>query len=501
MRSAARALWLPLAIAALFLLAHLPYLHLPYFWDELGQFVPASLDILHDGAWIPHSTTPNSHPPEVMAYLALVWRAFGYSIAATRVAMLALSSLALILTFALAQDLLGSFLPAALGTLFLALDPLLYTQGMMAQLDMPAMLFTILALLLFLRDHHAAAAVACTALVLAKETSVIVPLIFGLILLLNGKVKPAAYYAAPFIALAVWFFALWRTTGHLFGDPGYTQYNIWYSLNPVRAALTLLRRFYYLFIAEFRWIGTLAIVFTWRRAGLYQSRAWKIAWLVVAAQVLLVSLLGGAGLERYLLPVLPIVYIAMAAAFAQLTPSRRAIGISALAAGLIAGSFLNPPFPMPYENNLAMVDFIELHRDAAQFLQRSYSAATVYTAWPLTQALRDPVFGYVDRKLAAHETSDLNVSTLNAIRPAGVNVLVLYSRTWAPSWGVLQWSFIRDFLHRYYEYERPMNAAEVREHFGLVPIRRWTQRGQWIEVFARPDPVTDGSVSTPRPGS
>src|SRR5690242_6286920 len=72
---------------------HLPYLALPYFWDEMGQFVPAALDILHDGAWVPHSTVPNVHPPGVMAYLALVWRVFGYSIPATRASMLLLSSL------------------------------------------------------------------------------------------------------------------------------------------------------------------------------------------------------------------------------------------------------------------------------------------------------------------------------------------------------------------------------------------------------------------------
>ena len=36
-----------------------------------------------------------------------------------------------------------------IAALFLLCDPLFYTQGMMAQLDMPAMLFTVLALLLF----------------------------------------------------------------------------------------------------------------------------------------------------------------------------------------------------------------------------------------------------------------------------------------------------------------------------------------------------------------
>jgi len=480
-------LLLAAAFALIVFLAHLPYLSLPYFWDELGQFVPAALDIDRDGAWIPHSTVPNAHPPAVMAYLALVWRTFGYSIAATRSAMLALASLAVFFTFLLSWDINHARAPAAIAALFLLCDPLFYTQGMMAQLDMPAMLFTVLALVLFLRDRHAAAAAACTALVLAKETGAILPLIFGVILFLNPtRRKYALYYLAPFIALAIWFFALWRSTGYLFGDPGFTHYNTLYSLNPVRASLSLLRRIYYLFFDDFRWVGTIAILFAWKRQCLYNTPAWKIVWIFIAAHVLLVSLLGGAGLERYLLPVLPLVYIAMAAAFVAIDPPWRVIGVSIMAMGLLAGLFLNPPFPMPFENNLAMADFVELHRDAAQFLEKSYPATTIYTAWPLTQALRDPVFGYVDTKLSSAETSDLRFSTLNALEPKGVDVLVLYSRTWEPAWGVLQWAPVRDFLQRFYEYERQMRPSEVRRHFGLVPVHRWTRRGQWIEVYARP---------------
>src|SRR5450631_3148188 len=139
------------SFALVVFLTHAPYFNLPYFWDELGQFVPAALDIFRDAAWVPHSTVPNAHPPGVMAYLALVWRLFGYSIAATRLAMLALAMLALVFTFALGRLIARDDIqPAAIAVLLLALDPLFYTQGMMAQLDMPAMLFTVLALVLFL---------------------------------------------------------------------------------------------------------------------------------------------------------------------------------------------------------------------------------------------------------------------------------------------------------------------------------------------------------------
>src|SRR4051794_4486624 len=84
------------------LAVHLPLLGLPYFWDELGQFVPAALDLLRQGALIPHSAVPNVHPPGVEAFLALFYKVFGYSIPITRMAMLTMASAGLLILFLLA---------------------------------------------------------------------------------------------------------------------------------------------------------------------------------------------------------------------------------------------------------------------------------------------------------------------------------------------------------------------------------------------------------------
>jgi hypothetical protein len=474
--------------AAVVSLTHAPYFSLPYFWDELGQFVPAALDIFQHGWWVPHSAVPNAHPPGVMAYLAVVWKILGYSIPATRAAMLLLASLTALFTFLLAVRLCRGLpgAPALAPLLLLLLDPLFYMQSMMAQLDMPAMLFTVLALLLFLEDRHVAAALACVALVLAKETGALLPLtFFGVLLFERPRAKYAPYYLAPFAVLAVWFFVLWRTTGQLFGDAGFTHYNLGYALHPVRAAICFIRRIYYLFIDDFRWAGSIPIILAWKRTRIFATREWKITWLFFGAHVVMVSVLGGAELERYLLPVLPLLYIAMGAAWSTLRPVWRNAGLATVAAGLLIGLLVNPPYPFPFENNLAMVDFVELHRHAAQYLEANYPDKTIYTAWPLTGALRDPAFGYVTRKLVTFETSDLGYSTLNRLDRKGVDVLVLYSRTWETSWSVLQWPMVERFLRHFYLYEPQMDAHQVRDHFGLSQVRRWTQRGQWIEIYGR----------------
>jgi hypothetical protein len=153
--------------------------------------------------------------------------------------------------------------------------------------------------------------------------------------------------------------------------------------------------------------------------------------------------------------------------------------------GLAAGLVLNPPYPFPFENNLAMTDFVGLHQAAAAYIERGYPGETVYTAWPLTAALRNPQFGYVTRPVQATETSDLHRSTLSALDPKQVDVLVLYSRTWEPSWSLLKLVPVREFLGRFYQYEPQMTSTDCRNRLGLLPVMRWTRRGQWIELYAR----------------
>ena len=92
--------------------------------------------------------------------------------------------------------------PAFAAVLFLLASPIFYTQSMMAQLDMPAMTLTALALLLFLDDRFSGCAVACTALVLVKETGISTPFVFAAWLWLREKAQtrsavfPSARYRA-----------------------------------------------------------------------------------------------------------------------------------------------------------------------------------------------------------------------------------------------------------------------------------------------------------------
>jgi 4-amino-4-deoxy-L-arabinose transferase-like glycosyltransferase len=472
--------------ACIVLLSHVPFLRLPYYWDELGQFIPAALDIWQAGAWIPHSTVPNVHPPGVMAYLAAAWTVAGCSPQATRVAMLLVASIAVLVAFLLAIELCRNVrgAPAFMAVFLLCVSPLFFAQALLAQLDMPAMLFTCLALLLFVQDKIRLAALACTALVLVKETGLLAPLLFAVWLLYENRRRDSAWFAVPAAALACWLLLLAHATGHVFGNTEFARYNLYYPFHPVRFGFALGRRLYYLFFQDFHWIGTLAILLAWRR-GLFATRAWRVAWLVIGIHVLFLSVVGGAMLERYLLPVLPIVYTAMVAAMSVYRAPLKIACQVALLAGLIAGNFWNPPYPFPFENNLAFTDFVSLQQTAAQFVARNYPSERIATVWPLTSALSRPEFGYVERAMRVHSLPDFTARSVDSPDwRHDAHVLIFFSRAWEPDWSWTNIDLVRKIWHRFYGYEPDLSLPEMRARpFTLVS--RWQRRGQWIEVYSQ----------------
>lgn len=477
------------ACLLLVVVCHWPYLSLPYYWDELGQFIPASVDLLEHGQWVPMSTVPNVHPPGVMLWLALVWRLAGRSVPATRIAMLVIAAAGLYVTFLLAVRMgrQSPGAPAFAAALLMLTTPLFYTQAMMAQLDMLAMAFTALALWLFLERRYAACVIGCVALVMTKETGVLLPVILASWLIVQEKrSRQAVWFGLPALALAAWLLFLKRATGNWFGDAAFAHYNVDYALDPVRVLFAIARRTWYLFLSDFRWIGALSILYGLLRSRLFHRPEWALLAVFFVSHVVLVSLLGGATLERYLLPVLPVLYIAVATGWSVMERKWRQLSLAGLAAGMLAGFFWNPPFLFPFENNLAMVDFVELQQTAVDYLRHAAPGSKVATAWPYTDALHNPEASYVRQPFRVVETSDFRLDkVVPAVEAGKPDLLVVYSRNWEPQWSLARWSVVDGFLRAYYDYQPQITAKEIEEQLGMHSRLRLSQRGQWVEIYSR----------------
>jgi hypothetical protein len=366
------------------------------------------------------------------------------------------------------------------------LSPVFFAQSLLAQPDLPAMLFTTLALWLFLRGRIAACAASCVALVMMKETGVAAPLVFAGWLAHERRWREAAWFLAPLAALAAWLAGVAYATGHWTGNQQFLDYNFYYSLHPARLFLNALRRVYYLFFANLHWIGTFAILFAWRTTNLFRARNWRIAGTFAAAHVGLVTALGGATLERYLLPALPILYAAMAAGVSLFPRRPRLICSVALLAGVTAGIFVNPPYPFPYENNLAWVDFVRLQTAAVDYLNHWYSGAQVATAWPLSIELKEPELGYSSARLKVQTLDDFTPATLQRLDWANAGVVAVFSREWDPPLSPLRFSPVRRLWRALFGYA-PLATEEQARMIAPYPAAMHQERnGQWLDIYVNP---------------
>lgn len=478
-----------LLFAAVILLTHLPWIGLPYYWDEAGHYVPSALDFYRFGALIARSVEPLIHPPGLSFYLAAIWSAAGFHPESTRCAMLLLAAGALLASLLLAIELLRDApgMPAFLAVAMVCVSPVFFAQSLLAQPDMPAMLFSTLALWLLLKERIGASAAVCVALVLMKETGAVAPVVFGGWLAYDRRWKDAAWFALPLAVLAAWIVYLAHATGHWAGNEGFLEYNLRYPLNPLRIAVDAMRRVYYFGFANLHWVGWIAIAFAWRTTRLFRSRGWRIAGSFALAHTVFVTLLGGATLERYLLPVLPILYAAMAAGLSVFPRRPRLISSAALVGALVVGIFVNPPYSFPYEDNLAFTDFVGLQRDAADYMDHWYTAAGVTTAWPLTAALGQPDLGYVSRAMRFTPLEEFTPAALMGLDWPKVRVLAVFSRSWDPPLDPLRLAPVGKLWRAIFRYPAPATEEELRRLIPYPAVAHFSRGGQWMDIYVNPD--------------
>jgi len=480
-------LYFGLLFAAIVFLSHATLITMPYFWDECGYFIPATLDLFQRGAVVPQSVQPAVHPPLVMSWVAGWWSVAGAHEAVTRAAMLLLASFTLLAVFVLAIELCGSLpgVPALITAGLLAISPLFYTQALLAQLDLPATLFTALSLWLFLRERHAWACLTCTLLVLTKETGAVLPVVLLVYLLVEKRFRLAAWYAVPLLALGGWLLMLKGASGYWLGSASFGKAYLGTLRHPVPLALALVRRLYFVFGSNLHFLGLAGIVLAWR-AGLLNRRRWKVVAAFGMLHLVAITVLGGAVLEREALPVLPLFYTAAVVGFHTLRQRNTALLTAGLATGLLAGLAINPPlWPFPYENNLSMTAFTEVHQMAATYLEQKASRKAIATAWPLSAELTRPGLGYVSHRLLVFGLRDFSEEELARASEVPIDVFVRFSQDWDPPRNLLGYRAARYLARVYLKYQLPVSPDEIEKKLKLKLVASWSRRGQWVEIYTR----------------
>ena len=128
-----------------------------------------------------------------------------------------------------------------------------------------------------------------------------------------------------------------------------------------------------------------------------------------------------------------------------------------------------------------MTDFVALQGDAASYLATYAPAKRIASAWPFTDAVERPEFGYVSRPLHVQRAEDFRLGSLADLDRRNIDVLVVFSQIWRGP--VMDYEFVRDYLLRYWDYRPEATAEQIRNGIGFVPAVRWSRGGQWIEIY------------------
>jgi hypothetical protein len=487
----------PLIFVAIFLL-HAPLLSLPFFWDEAGFYVPAAYDLAHFHTLVPTTTLDTGHPPLPAAYLALWFTLSGWKPVVARMAMLLLAAFALTNIFLLARHLAGTGVAVAT-TIATAVYPIFFVQSSLAHADLMAAAFTLWGIRLYIEDRIWPSQIAFCLAVLSKETAIITPLAFALweILQPNAeslkiRLQRTATAFVPIVPLLAWFAYHHHVTGRFLGGADFYQYNVAQTLSSLRFLLALTQRIWHLFGAMNMMALTAATV-----AAMYfapvkdpSGERPRIAIpvqlqfaLIMVAHLVAFSLLGGALLTRYLLPVYPLVIM-----FGMSTLHRRIARWEWPAAVMVIvfvmALFFDPPYRFAPEDNLTYKNFIELHQQAAKFLEEHEQNNTILTAWPATDELSKPYLGYVRQSFPLVQVKDFTVEEIFKARQMRSQYQVAYlfsTKNDVPRWiHSERWEKLNQ---RFFGSHTDVSPELAAEFLHGKPVFAKRIKGEWVEIL------------------
>ncbi|HZD33235.1 MAG TPA: glycosyltransferase family 39 protein [Candidatus Angelobacter sp.] len=500
-----------LIFTALFIL-HAPLLRLPYFWDEAGYFIPAARDILLTGSLIPHTTLSNAHPPLVMLWLAFWWRFSAFTPAVTRIAMLLVAAFALTGLWRLARRV-SSDAVAAATVICTALYPVFFTQSSMAHLDMMAAALTIWGLAMYVERRPLAAIVFLALAPLAKETAIVTPmallgwevlcpLLGGLLLAGQPLCLRKRNWLRALSLLLCWLpIALWLSyhhykTGYFLGNPEYLRYNLGATLTPLRVALAMLIRVWHLLGYLNLYVLTVLTLFAMAQPALSErdgSERQRITVpmqmvfaVVILANVVALSMLGGAVLARYMTPVLPLMILLCVATL------RRRLRywswcVVAVCAAFLFALVTPPPYRVGPEDTLLYRDYILVHMQAEAELARHYPQARVLTAWPASDEMTRPFLGYVFKPMTVVRVENFTQAEMRraAQAPGEYDVAFVFSTKWQPPgplWKSLPFGVA--LQQRFFDYHEDVTPERAAALLGGRIVSYRNQNNEWVAIIA-----------------
>jgi hypothetical protein len=388
------------------------------------------------------------------------------------------------------------------------LYPIWFAQSTLAHADIFAAACTLWGLVYALPDRGRkpwAAALWFAAAALCKETAIAVPLTLAVMSFVEGiRVCPparfrawreAAWLASCALPLALWCGWHYAKTGFLLGNPGYLRYNAQATLDPLRILAAFGHRVLHLTAHMNLFVPVLMTVAALLLDPRPDAEGHERATISVAAQrrilllvlvnALFFSVLGGALLTRYLLPLYPLVLLVAVSTFYRRVPFWQ--GLAAFcAAAFVLGLFINPPYGFAPEDNLAYAHVVRLHEAGIAQLNKRYPGATVLSAWPMTDELTRPELGYLKTPYEVYRLEDFTEAQIEraAAEPERYSVALVFSTKYDPPplFGSLGLS--SDAMEeRYFGLHHDLPPEAIARELGGTLVWKKQDQGQWVALI------------------
>jgi 4-amino-4-deoxy-L-arabinose transferase-like glycosyltransferase len=493
-------------------LAHFRLLRLPYFWDEAGYYIPAAWDFFRTGTLIPQTTLTNAHPPLPSILLATWWHLSGYVVSGTRTLVIMVAAAALLGVYKLAKELTNTAV-AATTVILTAIYPIWFAQSTLAHADIFAAAFTLWALAFYVDPtsekplrRQLLTALFFSLAALSKETAIVTPAVLALweILLLIQNRKDAPQLRAirgwiialafPILPLAAWYAYHKHKTGFVFGNPEYLRYNATANFDAYRIALGLWHRLLHLtahmnmFVPVVCAIAVAFIPVSSSAPSPIPKQQLKAIAAVLLANWIAFSVLGGALLTRYLLPMYPLILLLCIATWYR--HLRQWWLLAALSgAAFLAGIWINPPYAFAPEDNLTYRDFVVLHQHAVHYIDQHYPQATVLTAWPATAELNRPELGFTNHpvKTTAIQNFAMDEIQKAAAEPGTYDTALVFSTKWEPPPNRLNLARGNESADtKYFDFHRDLSPQEIAALLHGDVVWQAHRKGEWAAIIHFP---------------
>jgi hypothetical protein len=160
--------------------------------------------------------------------------------------------------------------------------------------------------------------------------------------------------------------------------------------------------------------------------------------------------------------------------------------VVAVALAFVAALFVNPPYGLSLEDNLAYQDYIQLHQRAGNFLGARYSMARVLTAWPASDELTRPYLGYVSRPMQVLRIEDFTAQELFAAsdQRSKFDAALVFSTKYEPPHPLFdRWETWQRWKTEFFGYHRDVPPAAAAQILGGQLVYEDHRPGQWVAVI------------------